>query len=70
MPICFLTNMFLLFLLSIYLDITFCVLKFGGKPSLLCLLAIIDFTIVINTFGFIIVLIHIRGLFVLRNNVS
>ena len=43
MPIYFLTNMFLLFLLATYLDITFCVLKFGGKSSLLCLLAIIGF---------------------------
>ena len=48
------------FLLAIYLDITFCVLKFGGKSSLLRLLAIIGFAIVINTFGFIIVLIYIR----------
>ena len=55
MPICFLTNMFLLFLLAIYLNIIFCVLKFGGKSSLLCLLAIIGFAIVINAFGFSIV---------------
>ena len=67
MPICFLTNMFLLFLLAIYLDIIVCVLKFGGKSSLLHLLAIIGSAIVINTFGFSIVLIHIRGLFMLWN---
>ena len=65
MPICFLTNMFLLFLLAIYLDIIFCVLKFGGKSSLLCLLTIIGFVIVMNAFGFSIGWIHIRGLFIL-----
>ena len=70
MRICFLTNMFLLSLLAIYLDINFCVLKFGGKSSLLRSLAITGFAIVINTFGFIIVLIHIRGLFILWNNAS
>ena len=57
--------MFLLFLLAIYLDIIFCVLKFGGKSSLLRLLAIIGSAIVSNTFGLGIALIHIRGLFIL-----
>ena len=70
MPICFLKNVFLLFLLAIYSDITLCVLKFEGKSSLLCLLVIIGFAIVINTFGFTIVLIHIRRLFTLWNNGS
>ena len=65
MPICFLKNIFLLFLLTIYLNITFCVLKLGGKSPLLRLLTIIGLAIVIITFGFIIVLIHIRGLFIL-----
>ena len=65
MPICFLTNIFLLFLLTIYLDIICCVLKLGGKSSLLRLLTIIGLATVINTFGFIIVLIHIRRLFIL-----
>ena len=60
--------MFLLFLLAIYLDIAFRVLKFGGKSSPLGLLTIIGFAIVINTFGSSIALIHIRGLFISWNN--
>ena len=62
----FLTNMLLLFLQAIYLDSTFCVLKLGGKSSLLRFLAIIGFAIVINTFGFIIVLIHIREVYIME----
>ena len=62
--------MFLLFLLAIYLNITFCVLEFGGKSSLLSLLAVIGFAIVINALGFSIVRIDVRGLFILWNNAS
>ena len=57
-----LINTFSHIVFTIYLEITFCVLKFGGKSSLLSLFAVINFAIVTTTSGFIIALIHIRGL--------